>query len=165
MNRVILVRQLFIFSACLISTCSFAQKWSTNLTPEELATEKKVLIEKYPDIFSVENILAIHKLKRDLSRVDYTLNGAYFEAFINSGRKDMLLIETDEQIAAETAPAIIKAHALTGKHTGWTIDKIYKVSTPSGGNLYRVDVYNGDKNKMDRLYLDNKGEPHRAPAK
>lgn len=142
-----------------------AQKWSEILTPEELAKQKEVLVENFPNVFQKEAIEGIRRVNVNTYRVYFNRAGTQYEAFVSSGVKGLLLIETDQLISNKNIPDVVKAGFSSGNYKTWHIDKAFIATTPYSGVLYRLDIYNTDKSKVKRIYFNDEGYFHNEPPK
>lgn len=109
-----------------------------------LEKQKTVLRNTHPHIFEVAEIKDVKKIDQDHTKVMYTTDGVYHEAIINSGRKDMLLIETARELKQEEVPEIVKdALKKNSEYKDATISRAFEVSRPGGERLFRLDISRG----------------------
>ena len=149
-----------------ISICATAQPDSDTASSQELTKQKQVFIANFPRVFNRKNIINVEKTSSNHSKVSYTnAKGAYSEAFIDSGKNPMLLMETDEEVPVEKLPAVVLA---APKNNGYANDvrKAFRVSSPSGSsNLYRLDLFKDGAKDGAVLYFDANGVIQKVPAK
>ena len=155
---IVLLLTIDVFSAS-------AQKWSEILTPEELAKQKEVLVENFPDVFQKEAIEDVRRIDINTYKVNFTRAGIQYEAFVSSGVKGLLLIETDQLIPNNKIPGVVRAGFASGSYKTWHIDKAFIATTPYSGVLFRLDVYNTNKAKVKRIYFTDEGYFHNEPPK
>lgn len=147
-----------------------AQHGTTILTPGELARQRDLLVENFPNYFDKEAIIDVQKIDSGIYKVKFTRQGVYCEAFVehslNSGR-GLLLIETDASIDRNKIPKVVKAGLNDSRFKDWNIARAFISTTPYSGELYRLDIYEDscNENATLRVYFDDKGHPFQEPAK
>ena len=85
----------------------------------------------------------------------------YNEAVVNSGRKDMLLVAIFQEILPADLPSVVSDAFKEDGRDGQEIMKSFKVTTPSGGWFYCLEVTEDGRKK--RIYLDELGRYHDSP--
>lgn len=130
-----------------------------------LEKQKTVLKNTHPHVFKVAEIHEVKKINDDHSRVKYTRDGVYHEAIINSGRKDMLLLETAQELKQDVIPQIVKdALKKYSEYKDATIVKGFEVKRPQGDRLYRLDISTAaNKDQTQTVYFDHLGNPAKSP--
>ena len=134
-----------------------AQKYAAIEDADVLKEQEKVLKSTHPQLFGKAQIVEILKAGEEFSIVRYKKDGNSYETIINSGRKDMLLIETGKMITSEELPDVVR-DAFMGKHPEARITKQYKVERPNGEVLYRIDYKGEDGDEDSSDYFDDKGQ-------
>jgi hypothetical protein len=143
---------------CLALLAS-GQEYSRIEDADELEEQSVILTREYPQIFERSEIKDVLLLDDNHSIVRYLKDKVYHETIINSGRKDMLLLETAQFIPKEELPDIImKAYEDNTKGSP-EIVKQFIVHRPDGEQLYRLDLADPNSDDVVTLYFDKMGHP------
>jgi len=129
---------------------------------DQLTTEKKVVVENYPNIFKEEEINKVEKIDEKHSKVYYTRNHVKFEAVVNSNREELLLIAIFEQVPSTRLPAIVLDNFYKNLDGNEKIQNAFIGTTPSSSDFYRIDFY--DKNEiLKNAFYDHLGRYMKPP--
>jgi hypothetical protein len=151
---------LFAFLFCLHT---FAQDGSTIVDLNILAKQKEVMAQYYPDLFTLEEITGVDSLDELHSKVKYTRDGKNFEAVVNSGPNDLLLVATCEEIRVNKLPSLLK-EVFAKSEVGSKIEKAFLVTTPYSSDFYRIDYYRaGYKKILTSVFYDEMGHYQKPP--
>ena len=123
---------------------------------------KSFLKQSYPNAFQSMNVLNVYSVGDDLSRVDYLYQGVEHQALLNSGKKEMLLVATYEQLPISETPGIILEAKKDSEYSKWTIERTYKVKEPSIGIYYALDLVSED-GEFKRVHYSHLGHMRKAP--
>lgn len=155
--------QLFIF-LFLTGMNTNAQVSSQIEDVDILAEQKRVIVKDYPGEFRIEEIKKVEKKGEKRSMIYYTRNNVNFEAVVNSGRKDLMLIATCEQIPESKLPAIVSDSFHQSESGTNQIEKVFLVTTPISSFFYRIDVKSkGEDNQVKSLFYSNRGSYMEPP--
>lgn len=141
---------VFSFLAILFLThcIGFAQEGSVIKDVDILEKQKTVLMEDYPHVFTEVEIKDVQKINSRHSKVIYEKGNQQYEAVVNSGRKDMLLVATSRVMNEKEMPNIVMDVFKSSKYKNWNIEKTFEVTTPYSSAFYRIDV--SKKNKAQK---------------
>jgi len=112
-----------------------------------LARQKTVLMENYPGAFTEVEIRGVQEINPTQSKVYYEIGNQQFEAVVNSGSKDMLLVATAREINETEVPNIVMDAFKSSEYKEYNIEKTFEVKTPYSNYFYRIDV--SEKNKAE----------------
>jgi hypothetical protein len=131
--------------------------------PDLLNKEMTVLKKAHPHLFKHATIQKVIRIDDNHSVIQYLKDSVYHETIVNSGRKDMLLLETGKLIAQEELPDIVHDAYQNNDAENRETTAFFKVERPNGEQLYRIDVKENEERQVVSLYYDVYGHPAASP--
>ncbi len=146
---------------------ALAQEGSVLKDVDILENQKTVLKEDYPHVFAEVDIKDVQKISDKHSKVFYKKGEDQYEAVVNSGRKDLLLVATSKVMNESEMPNVVMDAFKSSKYKRWNVDKTYEVTTPYSSLFYRIDVSKnkgGNKEKKTKsLFYTHLGQYKKPP--
>ncbi len=145
----------------------FAQSGSVLKDVDILENQEIVLKEDYPNVFAEVDIKKVQKINNKHTKVYYEKGNQHYEAVVNSGRKDLLLVATSKLITENELPNIVMDAFKSSKFKNWNIVKTFEVLTPYSSLFYRIDVTKNkrkkDESKIRSLFYSHLGQYKKPP--
>lgn len=146
---------------------AFAQEGSVIKDVDVLEKQKTVLMEDYPHVFTEVEIKDVQIINDRQSKVFYEKGNQQYEAVVNSGRKDLLLVATSRVMNEKEMPNIVMDAFKSSKYKSWNIEKTFEVTTPYSSLFYRIDVSKKttgkEKKKIKSLFYTHLGQYKKPP--
>jgi len=161
--------KLFVVSSMLFfnGLIASAQEYSVIKDVDVLEKEKTVLKEDYPHVFIEVEIRDVQKINDRQSKVFYQKGNQQYEAVVNSGREDLLLVATSRVINEKEMPNIVMDAFKNSKYNSWNIERTFEVTTPYTSVFYRIDVSKeniaDEKKKFESLFYTHLGQYEKPP--
>ena len=122
----------------------------------DILDDHTIVVEKEgPYLFDTLIIENIVTLNEKHSKIQYSDEGIYHEAIVNSGRKDMLLVASLVEIPENTLPETVRDAHAKSLHKDWKSERFFVVQTPYESPFYAIDIKNGKEHK--RVYYSKLG--------
>ncbi len=154
---------IFLLTHCI----ALAQEGSVIEDVDILEKQKTVLTNNYPHVFRTVEIKDVQKLNSRQSKVFYEKGNQQYEAVVNSGRKDMLLVATSKVMNENEMPNIVMDAFKRSKYKNWNIEKTFEITTPYSSGFYRIDVSKKNKaqkkKKTKSLFYTQLGQYKKPP--
>ncbi len=157
----------FLVILFLTHCIAFAQEGSMIRDVDILENQKTVLMQNYPHIFTEVEIKGVQKINSRHSKVFYEIGNQQYEAVVNSGSTEMLLVATSKVLNEKEMPNIVMDAFKSSEYKSWNIEKTFEVTTPYSSRFYRIDVSNNnkaeEKNKVKSLFYTHLGRYKKPP--
>jgi hypothetical protein len=157
----------FLVILFLTHCIAFAQEGITIRDVDILEKQKTVLMEKYPHIFTEVEIKGVQKINSRHSKVFYEIGDQQYEAVVNSGSTEMLLVATSKVLNDKEMPNIVMDAFKSSEYKSWNIENTFEVTTPYSSLFYRIDVLDNNKaqelKKIKSLFYTHLGRYKKPP--
>lgn len=161
-NTTIIKIASIIFTALVCSTELFSQE--TIVDDGILAEYEMVLIKEYNHLYDSISIDSVVRLSEKHSKVLYHSENTNYEAHIDTGREEMLLLATYTEIPESEVPKIVRDNYLEIKKDSWNTLSAYRVQTPHDSFSYALEYTDKDTNLI-KIHFDKYGNKTHKPYK